>query len=74
MLRNDEVRRRRETLTLTMEEAAKRAGLASRQKWNDLEKTARDPRLSTLLALAQALQCSIADLVDEKYPPTRKRR
>jgi DNA-binding Xre family transcriptional regulator len=32
----------------------------------------KDLRLSTLLALAKGLRCSIADLVDEEYPPRKR--
>jgi transcriptional regulator with XRE-family HTH domain len=69
------IRARREQLRLTMREAAERAGLLGRQKWNAFEnaKAGYAPRLDTLGAAARALQCSIADLVTEPYPPPRRR-
>lgn len=75
-LNREAIKRRREELTLTMEEAARRAGMISRQKWNSFENAPEDyaPRLDTLGAVALALQCSISDLVTEKYPPGRKSR
>jgi transcriptional regulator with XRE-family HTH domain len=75
-LDNQAIRQRREQLKLTMEEAAHRAGMISRQKWNAFENApiGYAPRLDTLGNVARALQCSISDLVTEPYPPTRKRK
>ena len=56
-----------------MEEAAKLAGMISKQKWNDFENaTQRNPTLATMLKVARALRCSIADLVIEDYQKRKR--
>jgi transcriptional regulator with XRE-family HTH domain len=74
MLNLDEIKRRRELLQLTMEEAATAAGLkGGRQKWHDLEAGHNgNPKLDTLKGMANALRCSIAELVIEPYPCKRR--
>lgn len=78
MINPDEIRRRREQQQLSQPEAAQRGKLKGNgQAWSNIEGgRVKDVRLSTLLALARGLKCSIADLVTEEYPPkpTRKRR
>jgi transcriptional regulator with XRE-family HTH domain len=74
MLNPGEIKRRRELLMLTQEEAAHAAGLrGGRQKWYDLE-TGRNPNptLDTLVGMATALRCSVAELVTEPYPCKRR--
>lgn len=60
-----EIRRRREALNLTMEQAADAAGLGSRQGWYNIEsgRGGIDVRISTLGRLAKALQCAPDDLL-----------
>ncbi len=65
------LRDQREAVGLTQEKAAERAGL-SRNHYQLLEsglsdrakKAPANPRLSTLLDLAHALDCKVSDLVD----------
>lgn len=60
----DKIKRLREERGLTMEQAAKLAGLPSRQRWNDLEAGRKpDIRVSTLEAVAKALGVKPADLL-----------
>jgi transcriptional regulator with XRE-family HTH domain len=68
------IKARREELRLTMREAAERSGMLGRQKWNAFEnaRAGYAPRLDTLGHVARALQCSIADLVTEPYPPRKR--
>ena len=62
----DAIRARREKLTLTLDEAAKRAGLASRQRWWQIEAgVIPDPRASMLWAIARALGCRMDELMIE---------
>ncbi len=76
MLNPRKVRQRRDELQLSQAEAAKAGDLNGRaQAWSNIEGgRVTDIRLSTLTALARGLQCSVADLIDEDYPPTRKRK
>src|SRR5687768_1591220 len=72
----EEIRCRREKLTLTQEEAAIRAGWSSagapvqerrqaQRRWNDIERGRRDDLMvSTLADVATALRCRLDDLVD----------
>jgi transcriptional regulator with XRE-family HTH domain len=49
---------------LSMEEAAVRAGMRTRQDWNKFENGAiSDPRASTLYAMSQCLGCLMEDLL-----------
>lgn len=65
------LRDQRDAVGLTQEKAAERAGL-SRNHYQLLEsglsdrakKTPANPTLSTLIDLAQALDCKVSDLVD----------
>lgn len=59
------VKRRRNSLGLTMEQAAKAAGFTGgRQQWNNIENSPKtDVTLSTLGKLAKALQCEPSDLL-----------
>jgi transcriptional regulator with XRE-family HTH domain len=60
----DFIRERRLKLKLTQGEAAKRAGLESRQYWNDIEKGRRTNfTLVTLERMAEALDTSVKNLV-----------
>lgn len=62
-----EIRRRREKIGLTQQEAAARAGWTGpndKVRWFDLEKGKYpDPQISTLEAAARALECSVQDLL-----------
>lgn len=59
-----EVKRRRDSLGLTQEQAAKRAGVNGRARWADIETGERhNVTLSTLYAIARALECRPADLL-----------
>jgi DNA-binding Xre family transcriptional regulator len=56
------IRSRREKLELTLEEAARRAGMTA-QRWHDIEAGRyADIRLSTLEAVAKALGCGVDQL------------
>jgi transcriptional regulator with XRE-family HTH domain len=60
----DKIRELREKAGLTQEEAARRAGLHTRQNWNNIESGRRtNVTLSTLEAIAQALGVRAADLL-----------
>ncbi len=70
-----QLRRRRETVGLTQERAAERAGL-SRNHYQLLEaglsdrakKTPSNPRLSTLVDIAIALDSTVPDLLTDVVP------
>ena len=75
MLNHEEIKRRRESLRLTMEEAALRAGLPSRQRWYDIESGRRaDVTASTLRAVALALACPMESLMLDDPPKQPKRK
>jgi transcriptional regulator with XRE-family HTH domain len=58
------IRSRRKELKLTQAQAAKLAGFPNLQKWSQYEKGhIPDPQLSSLEAIAKALRCNIAKLV-----------
>lgn len=58
------IKKRREALKLTMAEAAARAGLPSRQRWNTIESVERkNPSIETLYRIAHALNCRMEDLI-----------
>jgi transcriptional regulator with XRE-family HTH domain len=59
-----EVRRRRQALGLTLDDLAERSGL-SPHYLSTLEDGHRDPRLSTIQAVAKALRVPAAELVGE---------
>lgn len=67
-LDTDKMRRLREKLGLTMEQAAQRAGLGNRQRWNEIESgRSANVKLTTLEAVAQALGVQARDLlIDQK--------
>lgn len=64
MLDIEKIRRLREKLGMTQEEAAKKAGMASRQEWNHVEK-GRRPKLQIdiLERIAMALGVKDKDLL-----------
>ncbi len=72
------LRRRREEKELTQEKAAEAAGV-SRNHYQLLEsglsdrakKSPANPRLSTLLELARALDCTVGDLADDLHAEHR---
>lgn len=75
MLNHHEVKRRREAKKLSQAEAARQAGFASYQQWWNVENGRSPmPRLDTLLALANVLECSISELVVEKYRPAKRKK
>lgn len=53
----------RERLELTQEQAAKRAGIKTRQAWNNVENGDREPSLPTLERIAKALGVKPKDLL-----------
>ena len=59
----ERMRELRDKLGLTQDEAAKRAGFASRQAWNNLENGRQEPSLSTLERIAKALGVKPKDLL-----------
>lgn len=64
MLDTAKVKARREKIGITQEEAAKRAGLPGRQRWNDIESGRRASiTLDTLDKIAAALSCKAKDLL-----------
>ena len=64
MLDKDKLKARREKLGLTMEQAAKAAGFASRQRWCDIESGRRvNLTLDVLDSIAAALGCKAKDLL-----------
>ena len=66
MLDSEKMKERREELGLTQEEAAKKAGFGSRQRWNDIE-SGRKPNVSieTLEQIAKTLGMSARDLLKD---------
>jgi transcriptional regulator with XRE-family HTH domain len=67
MLDVDKIKSRRESLGLTLQQAAERAGFSSRQQWHNVESgtagRGEGLRLSTLNAVAKALDCNAKDLL-----------
>jgi transcriptional regulator with XRE-family HTH domain len=64
------IKLRRESLGLTMEAAAQRAGFSGRQQWNSVESGQRkNPSAETLYLIARALGCSMDELM---LPPKTK--
>lgn len=58
------IKARREALGLSMEQAAKAAGLSGRQTWYHIESGQRpDVAVSTLGKIAKALQCEPVDIL-----------
>lgn len=63
-LNTEYIRTRREQLGLTQAQAAERAGFPNLQKWSQYENgRIPDPQLSSLEAIAQALNCKVAKLL-----------
>lgn len=63
-LDTEKIRRLRLAIPLTQEEAAARAGLSSRQKWNDIENGRRmNLSIDTLEKIAAALGCKARELL-----------
>jgi transcriptional regulator with XRE-family HTH domain len=67
LINHARIAERRGELGLTMEEAANRGGLSSRQQWNDVE-SGRKKRLSAevLYRMALALAVRMEDLIIEQ--------
>jgi transcriptional regulator with XRE-family HTH domain len=64
------IKAKRLAIGLSMEQAAHRAGFPGRQRWNQIENGRRqDPQISTMCAVARALECTIDELV---LPPKNK--
>lgn len=65
---SDIIARKRAELGLSMEDAAKIAGI-SRQGWYIIERgTIQNPTLETAYGIARALQCEIAQIWDWAKP------
>lgn len=63
-LDQQEVKRRREAKGMSQAEAAKLAGFKSAIQWWDIEnKPNRDPRVSTVAAVARSLGCKVDQLL-----------
>lgn len=62
----DKVKRLREKAGLSLQEAADKAGFPNRQRWFQIETGRADLRISTLDAMAKALNVSVADLLTKK--------
>ena len=73
-----EIRRRRDLLKLTQQEAGERAGFkesAAKVQWHAVESGKyANPRLDTLEALAGALRCQVADLLVPLQSPGQIRK
>ena len=64
MLDYEKIKARREKLGLTQEQAAEKAGLGNRQRWNDIESGRRPSvNLDTLEKIAAALGVKAKDLL-----------
>lgn len=77
VLRKDEMRRLRQSLGLTMAEAAKRAGFKSPQYWNNIENGRRPSvKAETLYAIAKVLGTTMESLLslDEPTASTPRRK
>lgn len=62
-----EIRRRRKAKKLSMAAAARLAGWKAPQQWANIEYDRRsDPAVSTLVAVAKALDCTVDDLIKRK--------
>jgi len=53
----------REKADLTQEQAAKRAGMSTRQAWNNIESGRQSPTVETLDRMAKALGTKTRDLL-----------
>lgn len=63
MLDTVKVKKLRTDLGLTQQEAADKAGMSTRQQWNDIESARQSPSLDTLGKIAFALGVDAADLL-----------
>jgi DNA-binding XRE family transcriptional regulator len=65
MINIDMIKAKRKKAGLSMQEAAELAGLAGRERWNQLENgpATQDPRVSTMQAIAIALKCTVDELL-----------
>lgn len=64
MLDTEKMEKLRKKLGLSQEEAARRAGLAGKQVWNDIVRRRRhNITMETLDAIAFALACKSRDLI-----------
>jgi transcriptional regulator with XRE-family HTH domain len=64
VLDTDYIRRRRKSLKLSQEQAARAAKLGSRTHWNRIETGARSNiKLATLGRIAKVLGCDVAELL-----------
>ncbi|HMR78741.1 MAG TPA: helix-turn-helix transcriptional regulator [Polyangiaceae bacterium] len=64
-----EVRRRRLALGMTLDDLAERSGLSAHYL-STVENDHRDPRLSTVIALSQAVRAAPAELLVEGAAPS----
>lgn len=63
-LNTDFIKARRAELQLTQAEAATRAGFPNPQKWSQYENgRIPDPQLSSLEAIARAMECRLSKLI-----------
>jgi transcriptional regulator with XRE-family HTH domain len=64
-IHHQRIKARRKELKLTQEEAAARAGLTSRQAWNDIERGRKTKRLTaeSVFRIAVALSVRMEDLI-----------
>jgi transcriptional regulator with XRE-family HTH domain len=64
MLDTKKIEARRKSLGFSQEEAATRAGLASRQAWNNIASGRKaNVTMDTLKKIAEALECDPRDLI-----------
>lgn len=68
-----EIRTRRKALGLTLDDLAERSGL-SPHYLSTLENEHRDPRLSTITAVAKALRVPLAELLGPSAAPAAAQR
>lgn len=66
MLDHVAMKHRREELGFSIEKAAQRAGFKSKQQWHEIEAGGKDVRLSTVSAIAVALEMDPKDLLKLK--------
>jgi transcriptional regulator with XRE-family HTH domain len=65
----DELKTRRKALGLTQEEAAKKAGI-NKATLNQIEQGKRQAQVSTLMKLADALNCEVRDFFPKGETPS----
>ena len=68
-----ELKRIREARGLSLRTLAEKVGMSYVALYH-LEAGDADPRLSTLRALAKALEGTVAEIIGERRPATRRRR